>query len=75
MNLARILVALWLALAALPGAVQAQAQDPQQRIETARQRAESAGIPVALLDSKVAEGRAKGVPMDRIAGAVERRLA
>ena len=34
----------------------------------------AAGIPVALLDSKVAEGRAKGVPMDRIAMAVERRL-
>ncbi|HEU4884151.1 MAG TPA: hypothetical protein VFT45_17995 [Longimicrobium sp.] len=71
--IARIFVALWLALAAFPAA--AHAQDPQQRIDAARRRAESAGIPVALLDSKVAEGRAKGVPLDRIAVAVERRLA
>jgi hypothetical protein len=48
---------------------------PEQRIAAARQRAATAGIPVSLLDGKVAEGRAKGVPMDRIAGAVERRLA
>lgn len=68
----RLFVALWLALAAFPAA--AHAQDPQQRIDAARRRAESAGLPVALLDSKVAEGRAKGVPMDRIAVAVERRL-
>jgi hypothetical protein len=68
----RLFVVLWLVLAAFPAA--AHAQDPQQRIDAARRRAESAGIPVALLDSKVAEGRAKGVPMDRIAVAVERRL-
>lgn len=68
----RALVVLWLALAAFPAA--AHAQDPQQRIDAARRRAEQAGIPVALLNSKVAEGRAKGVPMDRIAVAVERRL-
>ncbi|HEX2210224.1 MAG TPA: hypothetical protein VHG93_21285, partial [Longimicrobium sp.] len=68
----RLFVALWLALAALPAA--AHAQDPQQRINAARRQAEAAGIPVALLDSKVAEGRAKGVPADRIATAVERRL-
>lgn len=67
------MLGLLVALAALSQPV--HAQDPQQRIETARRRAEAAGIPVALLDSKVAEGRAKGVPMDRIAGAVERRLA
>jgi hypothetical protein len=65
-------VALAAALCALPAA--ADAQDPQQRIDTARRRAESTGIPVTLLDSKVAEGRAKGVPADRIAAAVERRL-
>ncbi|HEX2081331.1 MAG TPA: hypothetical protein VHG08_26745 [Longimicrobium sp.] len=68
----RALVVLWLALAAFPAA--AHAQDPQQRIDAARRQAEQAGIPVALLNSKVAEGRAKGVPMDRIAAAVERRL-
>jgi hypothetical protein len=48
---------------------------PEQRIAAARQRASTAGIPVSLLDGKVAEGRAKGVPLDRIATAVERRLA
>ena len=48
---------------------------PEQRIAAARQRASTVGIPVSLLDGKVAEGRAKGVPMDRIAAAVERRLA
>jgi hypothetical protein len=49
--------------------------DPAQRIQAARQRAGQVGIPVALLDTKVAEGHAKGVPADRIAAAVERRLA
>jgi hypothetical protein len=53
----------------------AGAQTPAQRIQAARQHAAQAGIPVALLDSKVAEGHAKGVPDDRIAFAVERRLA
>jgi len=48
--------------------------DPAQRIQAARQRAAQAGIPVLLLDNKVAEGRAKSVPEDRIATAVERRL-
>ncbi|HVG44097.1 MAG TPA: hypothetical protein VM890_05180 [Longimicrobium sp.] len=47
---------------------------PEQRIAAARQRASTAGIPVSLLDGKVDEGRAKGVPMDRIAAVVERRL-
>jgi hypothetical protein len=60
------------ALAGLPAT--AGAQDPQQRIDTALRRAEAAGIPVSLLNGKVAEGRAKGVPADRIAVAVERRL-
>jgi hypothetical protein len=53
----------------------AGAQTPAQRIQAARQHASQAGIPVALLDSKVAEGHAKGVPDERIALAVERRLA
>jgi hypothetical protein len=48
---------------------------PEQRILAARRQAEQAGIPVELLNTKVDEGRAKGVPMDRIAMAVERRLA
>ena len=51
----------------------ALAQTTQERIDAATARARQAGIPVALLDSKVAEGKAKGIPMDRIAAAVERR--
>ncbi len=50
------------------------AQDPQQRIQAVRAAAELRGLPVALIDLKVAEGRAKGVPIVRIAAAVERRL-
>ncbi|HEX2188680.1 MAG TPA: hypothetical protein VHG51_07255 [Longimicrobiaceae bacterium] len=49
--------------------------DAAQRIEAARRRADAAGIPVTLLDLKVAEGRAKGIRPDVIAGAVETRLA
>jgi hypothetical protein len=37
-------------------------------------RSQQVGIPLSLLESKVAEGRAKGVAMDRIATAVESRL-
>jgi hypothetical protein len=62
-------------LLALPLAAGAQTRDPARRIEAARRAAQAAGLPVALLDGKVAEGRAKGVPMDRIAAAVERRLS
>jgi len=36
-------------------------------------RAEAAGIPVSLLESKLAEGRAKGIPMATIEAALERR--
>jgi hypothetical protein len=50
-------------------------QAPQQRIDQALSRALEAGVPVSLLESKVAEGRAKGVPLERIASAVEQRLA
>lgn len=53
----------------------AQVQPPQDRINTALARAREVGIPVALLESKIAEGKAKGVPMDRIAAAIERREA
>lgn len=36
-------------------------------------RAEAAGIPTSLLESKIAEGQAKGVAMARIEAAVEQR--
>ena len=51
----------------------AMAQTAQERIDAATAHAREAGIPVTLLESKVAEGKAKGIPMDRIAAAVERR--
>ncbi len=44
------------------------------RVETAIQHAMTVGIPVTLLQRKVDEGKAKGIPMDRIAAAVETRL-
>jgi hypothetical protein len=56
-------------------AASAQGQSPQDRIDTALARAQQGGIPVALLESKIAEGHAKGVPLERIAAAVERRAA
>src|SRR5262245_60484725 len=48
---------------------------PQDRISTALTRARQAGIPVALLEGKIAEGKAKSKPLDVIAAAVERREA
>jgi hypothetical protein len=65
-------MAIMTALLILPVAM--MAQTPEQRIDTAISHANEAGIPVSLLESKIAEGRAKGVPMDRIASAVESRL-
>ena len=62
---------------ALTGAMaaNAQVQPPQERINTALARARQVGIPIALLESKIAEGKAKGVSLDRIAAAIERRQA
>jgi hypothetical protein len=71
------LIAVLATLVALPSAARAQGPDPQgpdERIEAALDRALEAGIPVSLLQSKISEGTAKGVPMDRIAAAVEQRL-
>jgi hypothetical protein len=68
----RIMTALML-LALAPVALQAQSEEA--RIEEARTRMQSAGIPVSLIESKIEEGKAKGVPLDRIAFAVERRAA
>jgi len=58
--------------ALLPAA--GHAQSPDERIGSAMTRAQEAGIPVWLLENKIQEGQAKGVPMDRIAAAVEARL-
>jgi hypothetical protein len=69
-----LLVSAFLLSVAVP--VQAQRQaTPEQRIEAVISAAQAGGIPADLLRSRVAEGRAKRVPMDRIAAAVERRAA
>src|SRR5688572_18787228 len=56
------------------GPALAQATAPQDRINTALTRAKQAGLPIALLESKLAEGRAKGKSQEIIAAAIERRL-
>src|SRR5690606_4220191 len=53
----------------------AAVQTPEARIEAALASAAEAGIPMALIESKIAEGKAKGVAMERLAAAVEARLA
>jgi hypothetical protein len=67
-NSLHLAAGLLLAPAALSG------QDADARVEAALGSALEAGIPVSLLEGKIAEGKAKGVPMDRIATAVEQRL-
>jgi hypothetical protein len=60
---------------ALSCAADASAQTPpQERINAALARARQVGIPVSLLESKIAEGKAKGRPQAVIAAAIERRL-
>ena len=70
-------IGLGVMILALAGAevANAQVQPPQDRINTALARARQVGIPVALLESKIAEGKAKGVSLERIADAVARREA
>lgn len=75
----RILFPAVLLLIPLAGSAQQPTEHPvrapaEARVQAALQTALQAGIPVSLLESKVAEGKAKGVPMDRIAQAVENRL-
>ncbi len=57
----------------LPAAASSQAAEV--RLDRARAAVAEAGVPLELLESKVAEGRAKGVPMERIAVAVEQRAS
>jgi hypothetical protein len=62
----------------MPASLAAQGEQTNRsataRINAALAAAVKAGIPASLLESKVAEGEAKGVPTERIAGAVEARL-
>lgn len=70
----RIVGIVLVALAMLPLPLAGQ-QDAAARIQAATRRVAAAGIPTSLVESRVAEGRAKGVPLDRIAAVVERRAA
>jgi hypothetical protein len=54
---------------------QTQPRTPDARIEAAMTAAARADIPASLLENKRAEGEAKGVPQERIATAIETRLA
>lgn len=45
----------------------------EARIRAAIDHAASVGVPLSMLENKVAEGRAKGVPLARIAAAMEHR--
>ena len=77
-NLALTLAALAVvapAIAAQDSTTTTSTTTANARVETAIQHAMTVGIPVTLLQRKVDEGKAKGVPMDRIAVAVENRLA
>lgn len=65
-------VVIGLLVGCLPAGITAQqTEDPLQRVFA---RAAEMELPVSLLESKVAEGRAKGIPESRILAAVEQRL-
>ena len=76
LSLAALLVASPVALAAQDSTTtsSSSSSSADARVTATLDHAMSAGIPVALLQRKVDEGQAKGVPMDRIAIAVENRL-
>jgi ABC-type sugar transport system substrate-binding protein len=71
----KVVVGLTAVALTIAGPVTAQTHPPQDRITTALDRAREVGIPVVLLESKIAEGKAKGVSMERIAAAIEHREA
>lgn len=72
MSYRHLILALGLAIA--PAGLNAQQAAPAARIDAALSTATRVGIPTSLLESKVQEGRAKGIPDVRIAAAVEARL-
>lgn len=74
LSLAALLVVLPAALVAQDSTTASSGASADARVTATLDHAMSAGIPVALLQRKVDEGNAKGVPMDRIAIAVENRL-
>lgn len=70
----RLLIPTLALAAALPGGLQAQDEgDAASRIDAALARAEAAGVPMESMEARQAEGKAKGVPLDRLAEAMEHR--
>jgi len=63
-----------LALAPVGGVAQDGGQGAEARVQAVMDAAAKADIPLSLLQSKIDEGRAKGVSMERIATALEARL-
>lgn len=72
MNVKRMIPILMGVAMFAPVSVAGQTADEQ--IQSALDQATEAGIPVTLLESKIQEGHAKGVALDRIADAVQARL-
>lgn len=68
------LLVMALTLAPMGAAAQQEGESPDARVQAVMDAAAKAQIPLDLLQSKVDEGRAKGVSMDRIATALEARL-
>lgn len=68
------IIAGWLAVSWPAVALAQDAGTPEQRIAAALDRAALAGIPEGVLEGEVAQGRAQGLPLDRLADAVERKL-
>jgi hypothetical protein len=60
-------------IGAVPATLSAQAATAQAQIEAALERVQKAGIPADLVQMKVLEGQAKGIPADRIATAATHR--
>lgn len=69
----RLSATLALAVALIPASLFAQ-DAAEARIQATLERAAEAGIPTSLLETRIAEGEAKGIAMERIADAVDRRL-
>jgi hypothetical protein len=72
----RSVTLLMTALALLPAGLGAQEGETgaERRVQAVMDAAARAAVPLSLLQSKIDEGRAKGVPMERIAGALEARF-
>jgi hypothetical protein len=72
----RSMTLLMMALALLPTGLHAQDRGTgaDGRVQAVMDAAARAAVPLSLLQSKIDEGRAKGVSMERIATALEARL-